>query len=163
MLCEICKINEASTRLKTVIDGELKLCDICYECASKTRNSDVMVGHELDFNSFFGTFLNTGLPPKSNASKCKCCGATFLEIAKTGKVGCGQCYETFFDELYPSIKKIHGKTKHAGKIAGSTSKELRIVNELEKIKADLAIAVANQDFENAVILRDRIKTIEKEG
>lgn len=82
------------------------------------------------------------------------------DIAKTGKVGCAQCYETFFDDLLPSIRRIHGNTRHTGKLAGSAGKELRVVNELEQARQELHDAIEKQEFEKAAKLRDRIKELE---
>ena len=30
-------------------------------------------------------------------------------------MGCADCYDKFEDKLEPSLRKIHGKTKHIGK------------------------------------------------
>lgn len=114
----------------------------------------------FDFSSFLGNFLGNGLPPRTSATRCKGCGAAFADIAKTGKVGCAQCYETFFDDLLPSIRRIHGNTRHTGKLAGSAGKELRVVNELEQARQELHDAIEKQEFEKAAKLRDRIKELE---
>ncbi len=164
MLCQICKKNEATTHIKSIVNGEFTQYHMCMECANEAGYNNLFSSTSLDFNSFLGSFLNTGLPPRSNATMCQKCGVSFSDIARTGKMGCANCYDTFYEELYPSIKKMHGNTKHVGKITGATSKELRVVNEVEKLKSELNQAVANQEFEKAAKLRDTIKEIEsKEG
>ena len=160
MLCQLCKQNEATTHIKNIVNGEFSECYMCRECATKKGYNNLYSTNSLDINSFLGSFLNTGLPPRSYASRCELCGISFSDIAKTGKVGCANCYETFYNELYPSIKKMHGNTTHNGKVIGATSKELRLVNEVEKLKDKLQTAVVNQEFEKAAKIRDEIKLIE---
>ena len=99
----------------------------------------------------------------TNIVRCKGCGSSFEEIANTGKVGCAECYRTFYNRLIPSIQRIHGNTTHTGKIASSAGIEAKRENELEKAREELKKAIQEQAFEKAAELRDRIKELEGKG
>ncbi len=98
---------------------------------------------------------------RKKTKRCNFCGASFDEIAKSGKVGCAHCYEEFYDELLPSIRRIHGRTNHTGKLARRAGTEVRVRNEITKCKYELEQAIKTQEFEKAAELRDKIKELEK--
>ena len=121
------------------------------------------------FGSFFSDFSANNLfaknltaMPKSR-KVCDRCGTSFEEIMETGRLGCAHCYETFEHELARSIEKIHGKSKHIGKIPHSASGAIRRKNRLTELKVELNRAVAEQNFERAAELRDQIKELEGKG
>ncbi|MBP3485574.1 MAG: UvrB/UvrC motif-containing protein, partial [Oscillospiraceae bacterium] len=80
--------------------------------------------------------------------------------SKSGKVGCPACYATFYDRLLPMIQRLHGKTRHVGKIPAAGGEELRREQELEALRKQLAEAVEKQEFETCASLRDRIRELE---
>ena len=155
MLCQSCKKNEATTHVKRIVNGQIEEYDLCHECAKKMGYTNLFSGFENEWNSLLGSFFGGGLPSKTSATRCKSCGSSFSEIAKRGIVGCPDCYDTFYDELLPSIRKIHGNTQHNGKFPASAGKQLAIVNELESLQEQLNEAVSRQEFEKAAQLRDR--------
>ena len=96
-------------------------------------------------------------------------GASFEEITQSGKIGCADCYRTFRSQLMPVIQRIHGTTRHKGKVPGGSA--LRITggqhqmvtvqeSPLEEKKRLLKQAIEKQDFEQAAVLRDEIKEME---
>ena len=82
-------------------------------------------------------------------------------------VGCSDCYDKFEDRLAPSIEKIHGNVKHIGKnvtYTETTNTKKQTVNDsLSQLKEELKQAVKEQRFEDAAVLRDKIKEIDKEN
>ena len=176
MLCQSCKNKQATTHIKTVINGELTEMDLCQECASKL-GYDNAFGDFLDIGSMMSGFLGMPMPTISalaREAKCPGCGATFSQITKSGRVGCAKCYDTFYDRLLPMIKRIHGNTVHTGKRlrtarleSGKTetapvqteSKAEKKPTELEQLSEKLAAAIKSQEFEQAAQLRDRINEI----
>jgi protein arginine kinase activator len=80
-----------------------------------------------------------------------------------GKIGCADCYTTFYDKLLPSLQRIHGKTRHEGKIPTVIKTEVNTSEkETEKLENELKAAINEQNFEKAAELRDRIRSM-KEG
>ncbi len=174
MLCQHCKTKQANTHFKQIINGEMTEMDLCSECAAKLGVNNAF-GSFLDIGSVMSGFL--GMPNISalaREEKCPVCGSTFSQITKSGRVGCAACYETFYDRLLPSIKRIHGNTVHTGKKlrtarlqSGSTEAEEKPQNEsktekkteLEQLTEKLSEAIKAQEFEQAAQLRDRINEI----
>ncbi len=167
MKCQKCGANNANTHVKTIVNGEFKEYDLCSECASKLGYTNVFGDMENEFSNFLGSFFGNVLPARTQATRCEFCGSTYSDIAKTGNVGCAKCYEIFADNLYPSIRRIHGNTTHCGKNSSiaKKSKQSKVQTEskkdkIKKLKAELETAIKEQNFEKAAELRDRIKEME---
>lgn len=162
MLCQNCKKNEASTHIKRIINGESATYHLCRDCASSFGFSDSFSDFSLNLSELFGGFL--GDLPVSTLSnrviRCEKCGSTFDDIAKSGRVGCADCYSLFYDKLLPSLQRIHGRTKHEGKIAQSAGAEIKREREISDLRQEMNQSVGEQDFERAARLRDKIKELE---
>ena len=93
--------------------------------------------------------------------RCDKCGSTFNDIVRSGKIGCADCYSTFYDKLLPSLERLHGRTRHEGKIPNGIV-EVPDKSEKEKLQDELKQAVDEQNYEKAAELRDKIKALESE-
>lgn len=170
MLCQSCGERQATTLIKEISEGQLTQLHLCDACARKL-GVGAFFGPGMDLGALLGGMM--GAPADLPAEKrCECCGATFREIARAGKVGCAQCYFTFRKELTPTILKLHGTAQHRGKKpTGSALKLVPQVSplvavevpELEEKKRQLQQAVEAQDYERAAVLRDEIKEMERHG
>ncbi len=165
MLCQNCGKNEATTHIKQIINGDMAESHLCSDCAAHLGYSDMFSGFSLNFSELFGGLLGDMMPSISagNSPRCKKCGTSFEEIAQSGKVGCAECYRTFYDRLLPSIQRIHGKIKHSGKTISPTPAEPKTETKEEKIqklKNAMNDAVAKQEFEEAAKIRDELKALE---
>ena len=167
MKCQKCGANNANTHVKTIINGEFKEYDLCSDCAKKMGYTNVFSDMEDEFSNFLGSFFGNVLPARTQATRCEFCGTTYPEIDKTGHVGCAKCYDVFADELYPSIRRIHGNTTHCGKNSkraenAKAEKPVEQTKEdkIKALKAELDKAVKEQNFEHAAELRDKIKEME---
>lgn len=168
MKCEKCKKNEATTHIKKVVNGEYTEYNLCSECAHAMGYDNVFDFEMPDmFGGLLQSFFTGALPARSGASRCPACSSSYGDITDSGKVGCAKCYEAFYSELLPSIKRIHGNTTHCGKVPASAEKRASAKkpkspkDEIEDLKQQLQNAVQRQDFELAAKLRDTIK--EKEA
>ena len=115
MLCDKCGKNHATTHIRSVVNGfvaEKNLCGYCAATEGYTGIAHNSIGDMLA--SVFGDALASG--SKSLENRCACCGVTFSDIAESGKVGCSECYKTFYEQLMPYLKRVHGSTKHAGRV-----------------------------------------------
>lgn len=166
MKCQKCGANNANTHVKTIINGEFREYDLCSECAHKMGYTNVFAEMENDFSGLLGSFFTNVLPARTQATRCEFCGSTYSEIAKTGQVGCAHCYELFADQLYPSIRRIHGNTTHCGKNSGKPAEkeqkpaEMTKEQKIAELKKQLDKAVSEQNFERAAELRDEIRETE---
>ena len=156
MLCEMCGKYPATTHFKSVINGKVTERHLCSHCAGEAGLTDI------SFSNIFSSMFNE-TPTLFDQKRCACCGSSFEDIASTGKAGCSECYETFFDKLLPSLDRLHGHTKHIGvkpaKVESAPTKK----EKLKKAKAELDKAVKEERFEDAAKIRDQIKEIEKEA
>ena len=160
--CDKCGAENANTHVKTIINGELKEYYLCSECAHKLGYTNIFADMQNDFSSLLGSFFGNVLPARTQATRCEFCGSTYAEIAKTGHVGCANCYSLFADQLYPSISRMHGNTEHCGKhskVAQSVAEEKK-EDKLSEMKKELEMAIKEQNFERAAELRDKIKEME---
>lgn len=168
MKCQKCKQREATTHIKKVVNGEYTEYMLCSECAHAMGYDNVFDFEMPDmFGGLLQSFLGGALPARSGASRCPECGSTYGDITNTGKVGCGKCYEAFYSELLPSIKRIHGNTTHCGKVP-LTAETVDVKcdkspeDEVKALKEELQKAIEEQNFELAATLRDKIKEKEAE-
>ena len=162
MLCQSCEKKQATTHIKTILNGELKEYNLCSECAQKLGYGSFFGGFGFDLDKLFGSFMD-GMGSTKIKKRCQCCGSSFEDIAKSGKVGCAECYDTFYEELLPSIQRIHGRTSHTGKLAHSAGTEVKLRNEIARYRSELEQAIKAQEFEKAAELRDKIIELEKNG
>lgn len=167
MLCQNCGKNEATTHIKRVVNGNMAEMHLCSACAQHLGYGDMFSGFGFNLDEFFGGLLgdeNLSIG-SSYEEKCPKCGCTFNDIVRSGKLGCADCYRKFYDRLLPSLQRIHGKIKHTGKKAALAvpKTEERKINPVEKLKEDMQKAIDEQNFEQAAVLRDRIKELEAQG
>ena len=161
MLCQSCEKKQATTHIKTIVNGELKEYRLCSDCAKKYGYTSFLGDVGFDLDKLFGSFMEGFGQSGRTQKRCQCCGSSFEDIAKSGKVGCAECYDTFYEELLPSGRRIHGRTSHTGKLAHSAGTGIRIRNEIAKCRSELEQAIKDQEFEKAAELRDRIRELEK--
>lgn len=164
MLCQKCKVNEANTHVKSVVNGHYEEYMLCSECAKSMGYTNMLADFHSDFDSILGSFFSNALPEHSQTVRCQVCGSTYHDIQKSGQVGCANCYDVFLSDLMPSIRRIHGNTTHCGKKPGVVEPVKEVVNsddEINKLKAELETAIKEQNFELCSVLRDRIKEMEE--
>ena len=162
MLCQNCGKRPATTFLKKTITGETSEWHLCAECVAKQGIGSMFSG--FDLGDFWGSlFAEPSARVTADTVRCEGCGHSFREIAESGKAGCPECYTTFYDRLLPSIQRIHGKTRHTGKVPVGGSEAVKKESEIERLRRELSECIAGQQYEKCAELRDRIQELEKEG
>ena len=161
MLCDNCKKNKATTYFKRTVNGETTETFLCEECAKKLGVSGGMFKTTGGFGDFGGfdflvpDFIKTS--QLETEKRCEC-GRTFRSIAKSGRVGCEKCYDTFRKELTPSLRKMHGASAHKPREGAVKKQDPKA--EIDALRALMAKAIKEENFEEAARLRDEIKTRE---
>ena len=160
MLCHNCGKNEATLHLKRIVNGTASQVHLCADCARSLGYGDAFSGVGMSFGDLLGELFGKGDPASAAGSqKCPVCGKTFDEIIADGTVGCGECYNVFYDKLLPSLRKIHGRVAYAGKRPAAQDG----IGLIEKLNDEMNEAVAARNFELAAQLRDRINALTGEG
>jgi protein arginine kinase activator len=183
MLCERCKKNEATFYYHENINGKQKTYRLCGDCEAELEKSgelkEIDTGKMFDgFDSFlenpfnemhsllasmFGDNdtkqLKSADAKENTEKKCPACGTTFREFAENGMAGCPTCYETFADELKPTLGKVHGHTSHIGRAPARFKEKLDAKKHIAELEAEQKEAVKNEDFEKAAQIRDELKEL----
>ena len=171
MLCQDCKKREAQVHLTQIVNNEKTSLNLCKQCAAARGFHSPLDDMPFPLAEILTGLASTtpGVRPQDDLADdltCPGCGLTFRVFTGQGRFGCGQCYKAFRTRLEPIMRKIHGASLHRGHMpvvpldAGDT--ETIPVKEEERLEAELAKAIDNEDFERAAELRDKLKTIREE-
>ena len=163
MICQSCGKAEATTHFKRIINGEVTEGHLCSDCARALGVNDMFSGFDFSFSDLLSDFFadTPGAALSANSVRCENCGSSFNDIVKSGRIGCADCYETFFDKLMPSIQRLHGNTKHEGKVPlNEVTNESTQTDKIAELREQLNKAIENEDVEQAAKLRDEIKALE---
>jgi len=174
MLCDICGEGSATVHLTEIIDDKMTELHLCEDCAQKKSAqmeshfglADLLAG----LADLGGPFTKT---KKEAKVKCQRCGLTYEDFKKVGRLGCGECYSAFKEALLPLLKRIHGSTQHYGKSPKKLAKAIKLAkttklgaavkpkDELQDLRQRLQKAIQQEEFEEAAMLRDKIRDLER--
>ncbi len=160
MLCQNCKRNDATVHFKRIINGESAEINLCPSCAAALGVSDAFTGVG-SFTELLGAFLSQDTASVSNrVLRCETCGFSFEDIARTGRPGCPDCYRVFSRKLRPTLVKLHGRAVYKGKTPSEAVSEKKSrAAEINELKKQLEQAVAAENYEQAAVLRDKIRAL----
>lgn len=164
MLCDICQKEEATIYYKEMINNKYSEMHLCEKCAYEQGIKKLQIPSSItDLLAALAELSAEALPKEIVEQKCLGCGSTYSDFRERGKLGCGQCYESFNKPLANILRKIHGSIQHIGKVPGKVSivKEPTKIKEIELLRQALNEAVKLERYEDAAILRDKIRDIEK--
>ena len=186
MNCENCGKNYANVRYTQIINGNKREMFLCEDCSKVLGIEKLSLS--MDFSGFLGElfagFNQESIFPEllnTNELKCKRCNSTFEDFINSGRFGCEDCYTTFESKIDSILRNIQGANRHIGRIENvdrgngrvkkinreiEKNEELEVAAqnpELEKLKHELKIAVRDERYEEAAILRDKIKKLEGEN
>jgi protein arginine kinase activator len=102
-----------------------------------------------------------GFDKREADDKCPNCFNSYRKIGETGYVGCSECYKHFSIRLEPILRKIHGTSRHTGKVPKRLGFSVVLKREVGELKNSLKRAVENERYEEAAQIRDRIKELEE--
>jgi protein arginine kinase activator len=157
MLCSECKINQATVHITKIVNGVKKEMHICSECAKKLESlGGFKFINQSDF--LIPLFNFGGEEIKSKGRICPSCGTRLSDFNDSGYLGCAQCYTEFADYLQPVIKRVQRGLKHIGKTPQGEGKN-SVDWEYEKLTAELKAAVAEERYEDAAAIRDKLRKI----
>jgi len=158
----MCQTQEATIFYKEMINNkymEMHLCEKCaYDQQIKKLQFPVAITNLL---SALAELSAEALPKEVIEERCPGCGSTYSDFRERGKLGCGQCYQSFSEPLCDILRKIHGNIQHIGKSPVLISKEISKTKEIEALRQALNEAVKRENYEEAAKLRDKIRELEK--
>lgn len=162
MQCDLCGEREATVHLTEIINEASRELHLCEPCA---REKGVKMEPTFGLPDLLSGLADLEGELEAAGVKattpCPQCGMRFEEFRKSGRLGCGACYEAFRRQLEPLLQRIHGGARHTGKAPATTSPKATLQAELEGLKARLKQAVKAEGFEEAAQLRDQIRDVEQ--
>ena len=178
MTCDLCGQNEATVHLTEIINDQTRELHLCEPCA---REKGVQAAQGFGLADLLAGLADFGTRLEGETKSkpiCLQCQMSYDDFRKSGRLGCGECYGAFHRFLSPLLKRIHGSIQHVGKTpakmqplapkgpALSHSKESLPskvegqTDELKRWKERLRQLVAEEAFEEAARLRDKIRALE---
>ena len=160
MLCQDCNEREATIHLTQVINNKKKVLNLCEVCAEKRGFNNPLKNVPFPLSNFLSSMVEKVQVSSSSSLRqivCDGCGLTFAEFSKTGRFGCGKCYEAFHPQLDDLLRKIHGSNRHIGCVPVGSPEKMEPIRKELKLKEQLREAVENENFELAAELRDKLK------
>lgn len=157
MTCDHCKKNEATVKLIAIIDGVKTERHLCAECVEKQKRQATAQGMQSMLAAIIAGARKREV--HEPGLHCSSCGLSFDEFRKTSRLGCAQCYTDFRTQLRPLLLRLHGRAQHAGRVPELVDAQMKTHSQLERLRRELEIAVACEDFEQAAVLRDELRTI----
>lgn len=161
MMCDACKKNEATVNLIVITGDEKTERHLCAECLEKQKKQARVIGMQSMLSAIISSARRS--EGQHSSLRCSACGTTFEEFRRTSRLGCAHCYEEFRVQLKPLLLKLHGRAKHEGRIPERVDAQLKAQSRLEKLRRDMEIAVASENFEEAAVLRDALRQLTAEG
>lgn len=160
MLCEECKVNEASFTLSVMMGDEVTTRHLCGDCMAK-MNMNIASGNIKSLLSSILTAITGGDTADEQQPEVVCprCRTTLSQFTKSGRLGCPACYEAFHEQLQPMLLQIHGRVQHAGRKPLATEDAQRSRYQQEDLTRQMEQAVAVEDFETAARIRDQLKAL----
>ncbi len=167
MLCDRCGQRQATVHLTEITNGHKNETHLCQVCAGEIQPQGFGFAPQLNLHHFLAGLLNHELgganysQQQAAGEKCTKCGIAEGQVVKQGLLGCGDCYTLFEDKMQSLLRRIHGNTRHTGKVPERTGGSARLAKEIEKLKSQLKEAVGREEFERAAQFRDAIRDLEK--
>lgn len=167
MICDECGARSATIKLMTIVGEERRERHLCTECMAKVKNQFTAV----DLSSLAGLLggLLQAVKPSDNGEgaqeqglSCPSCGLRYDEFKKSSFLGCPECYQAFREPLEVMIKRIHGHAQHTGRMPGGTPDDFTLRLEIDQLKHQLNRAIAEEAYEQAADLRDRIRALKEQ-
>ncbi len=157
--CDKCD-RPATVYLTEILGGQKIEKHFCENCAS---SEGITIKAEMPISQLLEDFvLQTSGEQPDNELQCEVCGLTFKEFRQKGLLGCPNDYQVFGSALTSLVERSQeGATHHLGKVPHRAGSDQKKQTAILRLRAELQVAIANEDYEQAAILRDQIKEFER--
>ena len=164
MVCNLCDKNLATVHLTEIINDQMRELHLCENCAREKGTEMEQHFGIQDMLAGLADLNEEELEEDAgDRQKCGVCGMTYRDFRKGGRLGCGNCYEVFKKKLIMILRRIHGSTRHVGRIPARTSHDVTEKLRIQELKRKLQRAIEMEEFEEAARLRDEIRKLEKKN
>lgn len=170
MRCQSCKDNPATVHVTEVVYGsegaqsgeqsleERHLCEQCAQAANLPHTT-VIKKSVTEVWKLLQASAQRGR--KELAVACPDCGMTLAEFRQRGRLGCPRDYEVFMPHLRDLLERIHGATRHSGRVPGLDEDKLERLKLVGELQRKLEAAIRDEAYETAAQLRDELKALQQ--
>ncbi|MDL2263706.1 UvrB/UvrC motif-containing protein [Synergistaceae bacterium OttesenSCG-928-I11] len=185
MICSNCGKREVEVLIKQVINQEVHNLNLCRVCAEQMGfispdTPSITISFSLSDAEPVKAKKKKNVSrqrreEQENALTCSGCGMIYGTFRETGLLGCAECYESFRFPLGAYLQEVQGAESHWGGMSEMFSdivlsddspvmniraaRNVERNSEVERIRSEIEEAVANEEYERAAELRDRLKPL----
>lgn len=160
LFCQNCGKKVATFHVTEIIGDEKKEVHLCEDCA-REKNIAMPAG---SLNNFLADLFEAHAEkdvPELLGITCPVCGIEYSEFRSSGGLGCSRDYIVFKKGLLPFLERIHGATRHKGKVPMNAGKDMANARKLIRLRRELNRAIEAEEYERAAQLRDEIYELKK--
>jgi len=156
--CDKCG-KAATVHLTEIADGEKIEKHLCEDCAA---SEGITVKANLPISQLLEDFILQSAGREDAADlECDVCGLSFSEFRQRGVLGCPNDYDAFSEALDPMLQQAQeGAVQHMGKLPSRAGEGQQKQVAVLRLRAELKKAIADENYERAAELRDRLKEME---
>ena len=166
MLCQVCGKNPATVHFTEIHDNRMTEIHVCERCAEEKGLQAAANPHKFDIADLLAGMVDTMTSSdeeRVGRVQCPRCGLLYSAFRETGRLGCAECYAAFQFQLRPLLRRIHGDTRHRGKVPARDGEGASRLRQMQRLYDEIQRAVEREEFEHAAEIRDEIKRLEQEG
>ena len=169
MLCERCKNYDAVFHFNNVSNNVQTELHLCNKCAGDINFETRDHKDPLYLKTMFSPINNDDLNNNENRIICMNCGLTDMEFTLYQKPGCPSCYK-YFKSIISTLSKTGKQIRQSGKRPHNYIEVIAFRDDLSDqnkgrnlfakhfdLEEELRIAVIEERYEDAAVLRDKIK------
>jgi len=165
MLCQICGKNPATVHFTEIHDNRMSEIHVCERCAEEKGMQSPATQHKFEIADLLAGMVDAMTQTEEERVghvQCPRCGLLYSSFKETGRLGCADCYTAFQFQLRPLLRRIHGDTRHRGKVPARGGAGATRTRQIQRLHDDLQRSVEREDFEAAAGIRDEIRKLEAE-
>lgn len=146
--CNLC--SEPATVFVSMVIGK-EVTQVCY-CKKHATQKGILNTQGYDLADINEQIVKSLMKVKKGPI-CPHCGCGLDDCEQTGLMGCVQCYSTFKHLIQGSLKHIHKRSIHLGKMPTRLDDEVRRLR-LELLESTLKRMIDEERYEDAAKIRD---------
>ena len=165
MLCQICGKNQGTVHITEIHDNKMSEIHVCERCAEEKGLQSGAPKQKFDIAQVLGDMMDSMSSTEEQRIgrvQCPRCGLLYSSFKETGRLGCAECYTAFQFQLRPLLRRIHGDTRHRGKVPTRDGEGASRSRQIQRLHDELQRSVEREDFERAAAIRDQIRTLESQ-
>ena len=166
MQCQICGKRPAVVHFTEIVNNKKAEYHVCEKCAEEKGYHVPLSKSKLSIGDIVAGMVDQSLGSedvKVGRIQCPRCHMVYSTFKETGRLGCAECYVTFRVQLRQLLRRIHGSTKHVGKVPVRDAGRVAARREVQRLHEEMQRAIEREEFERAADLRDQIRRMETEG